>query len=132
MKIIAANLRFTYSTDKYDETYDFYENKLNFNLGHSWDRNENEKGAVFKIGEGLIEILKRPIEDNKRHIGLDYRAPQGVFAGIQVWDIDKLFETYKSNGVPIKENIFNQPWGHRSFYVEEPNGLVISFYEEQF
>jgi len=127
-----GTFRFTYFTDKYHETYDFYKDKLEFRLEHSWDRNENDKGAVFKMGQGLIEILLRPKEGEKRYSGLDYRTPQGVFTGIQVWNIDELFSTYKARGVPFKQEIMNQPWGHRSFYVHEPNGLVLGFYQEQF
>ena len=35
--------RFTYFTEKYDETCAFYRDKLGFKLEHSWDRNEHDK-----------------------------------------------------------------------------------------
>ena len=56
--------RFTYFTDKYDETCKFYEVRLGFGLEHSWDRNDHDKGALFKAGAGLIEILLRPNAPN--------------------------------------------------------------------
>ena len=123
--------RFTYFTDTYDETWKFYENKLGFRLEHSWDRNEHDKGALFKAGTGLIEIVLRPDAEEHRYAGVDYRSPQGAFMCIQVWDIDERFEQYKSEGVPFKEEIADQPWGHRGFYVVEPNGLVLFFFQEQ-
>ena len=123
--------RFTYFTDKYDETWKFYEDKLGFRLEHSWDRNDHDKGALFKAGAGLIEILLRPNEEAHRYPGLDYRMPQGAFMCIQVWDVDERFEQYKSAGVPFKQEIADQPWGHRGFYVVEPNGLVLFFFQEQ-
>jgi catechol 2,3-dioxygenase-like lactoylglutathione lyase family enzyme len=132
MKPNAGTFRFTYFTDKYGETCDFYENKLDFSLEHSWDRNEDDKGALFKIGQGLIEVLHRPKNKDKEYFALDYRIPQGVFAGIQVWNIDELFASYKAMDVIFKEELVDQPWGHRSFYVYEPNGLVLGFYQEQF
>lgn len=132
MKHNAGTFRFTYFTDKYDETFDFYMNKLVFSLEHSWDRTNDDKGALFKIGEGLIEILQRPKDPENKYAALDYRMPQGVFTGIQVWNIDELFDKYKAKDVPFKQEIINQPWGHRSFYVQEPNGLVLGFYEEKF
>jgi catechol 2,3-dioxygenase-like lactoylglutathione lyase family enzyme len=132
MTINKGKFRFTYFTNKYDETYNFYKHTLEFNLGHSWDRNEEDKGALFEIGEGLVEILKRPIDETNRYQGLDYRIPQGLFMGIQVWNIDELFKKYKAKGIPFKKEIADQSWGHRSFYVLEPNGLVLSFYQEQF
>jgi catechol 2,3-dioxygenase-like lactoylglutathione lyase family enzyme len=131
MKEIAGTFRFTYFTDKYEDTFNFYNEKLAFRLEHSWDRNEDDKGALFKIGQGLIEILQRPNDGRIKYFGLDYRNPQGVFAGIQVWNIDELFKKYKANKIPIHK-IVDQPWGHRSFYVQEPNGLVLGFYQEQF
>ncbi|WP_445382987.1 VOC family protein [Robiginitalea sp. IMCC43444] len=132
MKDNAGTFRFTYFTDKYNETFDFYKISLDFSLEHSWDRNEDDKGALFRIGEGLIEILQRPKDSENKYPALDYRMPQGVFTGIQVWNIDELFNTYKARDVPFKQEIIDQPWGHRSFYVREPNGLVLGFYEEKF
>jgi uncharacterized glyoxalase superfamily protein PhnB len=50
---------------------------------------------------------------------------------IQVWNIDELFNRWKENGVPFKLEIMDQPWGHRSFYVLEPNDIVLAFFQEQ-
>ena len=132
MKDSKGKFRFTYFTSKYEETYDFYKKKLEFSLGHSWDRNENDKGALFEIGEGLIEILHRPNDEENKNQGLDYRAPQGVFMCIQIWDIDELYDTFIVKKIPFKQEIINQTWGHRSFSIVEPNGLVLFFYQEQF
>ena len=124
--------RFTYFSRKYDETCRFYEDKLDFKLEHSWDRSIHDKGALFKAGAGLIEVLLLPESDEHKYPGLDYRTPQGVFMCIQVWNIDELFERYKKDGVPFKQEIADQPWGHRGFYVVEPNGLILFFFEEKF
>ncbi len=124
--------RFTYFTEKYKETFSFYEQKLGFTLEHSWDRNENDKGALFKVGKGLVEILHRPNDDYPKYGGADYRIPQGVFMAIQVWNIDELFKQYSADDIPFKQEITDQTWGHRSFSVIEPNGLVLFFFQEQF
>ncbi len=127
-----GKFRFTYFTDKYEETYNFYKDRLEFNLGHSWDRSENDKGALFEAGEGLIEILHRAEDEEHRIQGLDYRVPQGVFMGIQTWKVDELYKNYNKKGVPMTQEIVDQSWGHRSFSIVEPNGLVLFFYQEQF
>jgi hypothetical protein len=127
-----GSFRFTYFTDIYDETCDFYKNKLDFSLEHSRDRNEDDKGALFKIGEGLVEILHLPNKLENKNPGLDYRIPQGIWMGIQVWHINELFEKNKEMEVPFKQEIVDQSWGHRSFSVLEPNGLLLLFYEELF
>lgn len=124
--------RFTYFSDRYAETCRFYTDKLKFNLEHSWDRSAHDKGALFKAGAGLIEVLSSPDTPELENSGLDYRNPQGVFMGIQVWNIDARFNTYKAAGVPFQQEITDQSWGHRSFSVTEPNGLVLFFFQEQF
>jgi len=124
--------RFTYFTEKYDETCSFYENKLDFDLAHSWDRNDHDKGALFKAGVGLIEVLLLPHNEEYKYAGLDYRNPKGAFMCVQVWNIDELFNKYKADGVPFKQEITDQSWGHRSFSVIEPNGLILFFFQEQF
>lgn len=126
-----GQFRFTYFTDKHEKTLEFYTNKLGFVLEHSWDRNAHDKGALFKTGVGFIEVLHLPPEEH-RNAGLDYRSPKGAFMGIQVWNIDELFEKYKSLGVSFKQEVTDQSWGHRSFSIFEPNGLVLFFFEEQF
>ncbi len=127
-----GQFRFTYFTGKYRETFSFYQDQLELKLEHSWDRSEHDKGALFKAGPGLIEILHLPNDEEFRYEGLDYRKPQGAFMGIQVWNIDELFNKYHANKVSFKHEIMNQPWGHRTFYVLEPNGLVLFFFEERF
>ena len=131
MSVKEGKFRFTYFTDRYHETFDFYQNILNFQLEHSWDRSEHDKGALFKAGLGLIEILRRPDEVHQI-IGLDYRTPQGVFMCVQVWNIDELFNRFKESSVPFKKEIVNQTWGHRSFSIVEPNDIILFFFQEQF
>ena len=73
----------------------FYEKELEFKLEYFWDRNENDKGTLFKAGLGLIEVLKFPNDNSLFNLGLDYREPQGVFMVIQVFNIDEIFLKYK-------------------------------------
>ena len=127
-----GTFRFTYFTDKYQETFDFYKQQLSFNLAHSWDRSKHDKGALFEAGKGVIEILHRAEKEEHRIPGLDYRIPQGVFMGIQVWNIDELYQTFLSRDIPFNQEIIDQSWGHRSFSITEPNGLTLFFYQEQF
>jgi len=127
-----GKFRFAYFTNQYDETCEFYKNTLGFKLEHSWDRHDNDKGAVFKAGVGLIEILHHPSISEHKVLGLDYRTPQGAFMVIQVWNVDELYEKFKVKGIPFKQDIVDQDWGHRSFSILEPNGLVLFFFEEQF
>jgi catechol 2,3-dioxygenase-like lactoylglutathione lyase family enzyme len=127
-----GKFRFAYFTDKYEETCSFYRDTLELKREHSWDRNEHDKGSLFKAGLGLIEVMKLPGDEQYRIKGLDYRKPQGVFMVIQVWEIDELYEKYKNKGVALKEEIKDQDWGHRSFAVLDPNGVVLFFVEDPY
>ena len=131
MKELGA-FRFAYFTKIFGETCRFYEETLRFHVEHSWDRSANDKGAVFRVGAGLIEVLLFPDGDQHKFAGLDYRSPQGAFMVIQVWDIDDQFSRLKSSGVRFEQEITDQSWGHRSFSVIEPNGLILFFFQEQF
>ena len=126
-----GKFRFAYYTDKYQKTYSFYKEVLQFTPGLSWDRSAHDKGALFEAGEGLIEILHRP-DTAHQNPGLDYRSPQGVYMCIQVWDIDTRYQDYKTKGIPFQQDIVDQAWGHRSFSIIEPNGLLLFFFQEQF
>ncbi len=122
--------RFAYFTKKYSETYEFYENQLEFKLEYFWDRNNNDKGTLFKAGLGLVEILKFPDDKSLFNLGLDYREPQGVFMVIQVHNIDEIFEKYKVKRLNFHQEITNESWGHRSFSIIEPNGLILLFIQD--
>ncbi len=125
-----AKFRFAYFTAHYIETCAFYTNLLEFDLAFSWDRDHNDKGTVFQAGLGLIEVLKLPDDTLQRNEGLDYRAPQGAFMVVHVPQIDERYKKYKEKKLVFKQEIVNQPWGHRSFSVVEPNGLVLLFIQE--
>ena len=101
--------RFTYFTNKYNETCNFYLEQLELNCELSWDRNENDKGSLFNAGVGLIEVLNLPNNKEIYNAGLDYRKPEGAFMVIQVWNIDELFEKYQNRDVVFKQEITNQP-----------------------
>ena len=132
MSSFQGNFRFAYFSDQYDTTCAFYKEALGLVIAHSWDRSKNDKGTLFKIGLGLIEILKSP-EDGGHHVeGLDYRKPQGVFMVVHVTAIDELYQLYKSKDIPYKQDIVNQDWGHRSFSIIDPNDVVLLFIQDQF
>jgi catechol 2,3-dioxygenase-like lactoylglutathione lyase family enzyme len=125
-----GEFRFAYFTDKYEQTTQFYLNDLEWSLLFSWERNSNDKGAVFVAGEGKIEILHLPNNSEElSNAGLDYRKAQGAFVVIQAKGIDALYEKYDQKGIPFKQRITNQSWGHRSFSILDPNGIVLFFYE---
>lgn len=129
MKVL-GEFRFAYFTEKYEETCAFYANKLELELLFSWERNESDKGSVFKAGNGRIEILHLP-ENSEEHTnaGLDYRTPQGTFMVLEVEDVDKIYESFLAKALNFKQHVTDQSWGHRSFSIVDPNDIVLFMYE---
>jgi len=125
-----GEFRFAYFSDQYEETCDFYKKDLELDLLFSWERDENDKGAVFQCGHGRIEILHLPKHSKERtNAGLDYNRPLGASMVIQVEGVDELYKTYKAKGLPFKQHLTNQSWGHRSFSIIDPNGIVLFMWE---
>jgi uncharacterized glyoxalase superfamily protein PhnB len=48
-----------------------------------------------------------------------------MYFTIEVEDVDSLYQQLKKQGVPIKIEIRNEPWGDRHFAIEDPNGIGI-------
>lgn len=121
--------RFAYFTPEYDRTVSFYRDTLELPISGSWNRNADDKGTLFQAGAGLIEVLARPTTGDSDHF-FDERPPQGAFMVVQVGDARNAFLRAKQKGAPIKQALMDQRWGHRSFCVSEPNGLILYFYED--
>ena len=50
---------------------------------------------------------------------------QGVYLTIEVEDVDAIYQKMKQEGVEIKVDIRDEPWGDRHFAIEDPNGIGI-------
>ena len=48
-----------------------------------------------------------------------------MYLTIEVDDVDALYEKMKSQGVSIKIDIRDEPWGDRHFAIQDPNGIGI-------
>ena len=49
---------------------------------------------------------------------------------IEVEDAEQEYRRAVQKGTPIKQKLRDQEWGHRSFCVTEPNGLILYFFKE--
>ena len=49
----------------------------------------------------------------------------GLWLTLYVSDVDAEFERLKANGLEIREELIDQPWGERTFVVVDPNGVLI-------
>lgn len=78
---------------------------------------------------GIIEVVVLPKSNEPSHLW-DNRPPQGAFIVIEAEDVDQEYRRAVQKGLPIKQKLTDQEWGHRSFSLTEPNGLTLYFFKE--
>lgn len=86
-----------------------------------WQIGTNEKDvAGFSFGNGYLVVHSDTRNDGKGRYG------GGMWAAVQVEDIEHAHATLKDRGVKVGE-ILSQPWGERQFYFDDPDGYHWSF-----
>jgi len=97
----------------------FYE-KLGFTFGEPWN-------GFYAIGEldGLELHLKEPPKnDSDREFR---RENEHLDAAAGVDGIETFYEQCVANGVKILKPLAPTEWGTKDFYIEDPDGNIISF-----
>jgi catechol 2,3-dioxygenase-like lactoylglutathione lyase family enzyme len=122
-----GQFRFAYFTPDYESTLAFYRQGLELRVVATWDRHADDRGTVFAAAGGLIEVLARPKSGASSHF-FDDRPPQGAFMVIEVADVDAWYRRAVAKRLAIRQELTDQEWGHRSFCVADPNGLVLYFF----
>jgi catechol 2,3-dioxygenase-like lactoylglutathione lyase family enzyme len=120
--------RFGYFTPKYEQTIAFYRDRLEFPIVEAWDRDPDDRGTLFSAAAGMIEVLAAPTGASE-HLW-DDRSPQGAFMVIEVEAVAAVYERAIAQGLPIQQALQDQTWGHRSFCLQEPNGLTLYFFSQ--
>ena len=108
----------------YERTTSYYRDGLGLPVVESWDHGPDAQGSLFQAGSGLIEVLKLPSQQEPDSVW-DFREPQGVWIAIEADDVDAWYAAVVEKGLPIKEPMTNQEWGHRSFRLVDPNGIEV-------
>ena len=97
-----------------------YYRKLGFTFGEPWD-------GFYAIGylDGLELHLK---EAPKSHAERRHRRDsEHLDAAAGVDGIEAFFEQCIRNGATILKSLTTTAWGTKDFYVEDPDGYIISF-----
>jgi predicted enzyme related to lactoylglutathione lyase len=115
-----ADLRVLISANDYAETIAFYGDVLGFTVAESWD-DPDGRGTLFRAADGFIEVF----EANEHHPA---HAIDGVRLGIEVADAQTLHDRVVARGVAVTDPIDDRPWKHRSFTIDDPNGLALTFF----
>ena len=105
--------------DDLDRSIAYYR-KIGFNFGEPWD-------GFYAIGhlDGLELHLKEPPrnEAERQH----HRENEQLDAAAGVDGIEAFYEQCIARGVTILNPLMATAWGTKDFYVEDPDGNVISF-----
>ncbi len=81
----------------------------------------------------LLELINDGAEIQLSHEG-HFGTPVNIFLG-SATDVDALFAKYISRGLdtsgkresPVHQGPLDQTWGHREFYVNDPDGNTLRF-----
>ena len=114
------------------KTLEFYDEKLGFEIGTVSPSRENPVFAdVSKFGATLefesLEGINRNLKEDER---FDTRTKRGVgvvFYIVVGTDLDRYYEELRRKGVKILQEIADQPWGARTFTIEDINGYRVCF-----
>ena len=99
-----------------------YYKKLGFRFGEPWD-------GFYAIGEldGLELHLKEPPKNGAPADRQRRREHEHLDAAAGVDGIEAFYEQCVANGVTILRPLSATAWGTKDFYVEDPDGNIISF-----
>src|SRR5688572_8027172 len=97
-----------------------YYRKLGFMFGEPWD----EFYAIGQVDGLELHLKEAPKDDDgRRH----RRASEHLDAAAGVEGIEAFYAQCVANGATIIKPLAATPWGTKDFYVEDPDGYVVSF-----
>lgn len=105
--------------DDLTRSIEYYE-KLGFKFGEPWE-------GFYVIGE--LDGLELHLKESPRHTGdLSWRREnEHLDAAAGVDGIEAFYDRCIANGVRIMRPLAPTEWGTKDFYVEDPDGNIISF-----
>ena len=119
--MITRRMDLTISTNKLNQSRDFYRDILGFAL-------------VFE-NDSYIEMLAQ----GSTTMGVSFVSPElsggekftgeGIILSFEVADVDAEFVRLKAAGVRILEELRDKAWGERSFVINDPNGVHVYIYK---
>jgi catechol 2,3-dioxygenase-like lactoylglutathione lyase family enzyme len=119
---MGGEFRFVFYPSDYERSVEFYRDRLGLRVTGGWDRAPGDRGVLFEAAGGIIEILEGPGDPHAPH---ESGPPQGGWIAIEVDNVDHAYEQANARGLPIDEGLEDKPWGHRSFAVRDPDGLLV-------
>jgi lactoylglutathione lyase len=111
-------------THNFESMLHFYRDLLGLIVVDAWD-NPGNRGAIVAVGwqaeKTTVEIL------DLAGLANPGQPPANVEVGIYIVDATAWHNELRDRGVRIARGLEDTPWGHRSFGVDDPDGLRIWF-----
>ena len=106
--------------DDLDRSIAYYRDTLGFEFGEPW-------GGFYAIGirDGLELHLKNPPKDSQEQGRRREYEPLDAAAGVD--GIEMFYEQCLAKGAKIIRPLTSTDWGTKDFYIEDPDGNIISF-----
>ena len=120
----AGEFRCAFFARDYARSLEFYRDGLELPIVDAWNHGPADQGTVLGAASGLIEVLRLPPRQPADSVW-DYRAPQGVMIVVETEDVDAWYVRVLAKGIPVKEPLMDQEWGHRSFRIVDPDGIEL-------
>jgi uncharacterized glyoxalase superfamily protein PhnB len=109
----------TFSTEKLQESKDFYMDHFGFKLAYESDWYIE---LVTPAGDAGISFTLPQREEGEFFNG------KGMILSFEVEDVEAEYNRLKEHNVPIYQDLQDKPWGERSFVVDDPNGVHVYLY----
>ncbi len=122
---MGGEFRFVFYPTDYERSVEFYRDELGLRLSGGWDRGPGDRGALIQAAGGIVEIMEGPGDPHAPH---EAGPPHGSWIAIEVDDVDAAFDQVRARRIRIDEELEDKPWGHRSFAVRDPDGLLVVFF----
>ena len=116
--ILAKDLRLKLYVVDYYKVKEFYEKMLEYPILNSWDKGDLDKGVIFDVGVGRIEILK---------VKGPHVPREGYDLSLEVDNVWALWEHFQSSDF-IEFTLRDNDWGDTSFCISDPEGFRITFF----
>ena len=114
-------------TKNYESMVVFYRDRLGMSISQDWDDPGN-RGTLLSFGgkasDTVIEVLELGEE------AVPGVKPVNVVLSIEVSAVDEWHDKLIASGVTIARGLENAPWGHRSFGIDDPDGMRIWYYQD--
>ena len=108
-------------TDRFDESVRFWRDVMGWPVTREWPASESGgRGCIVGYGDvARFELIEVD----------DAEAVEGLVLSIEHADVAALHEQLLANGVAVARGIADQPWGHRSFVINDPSGVEVTFFQ---